>query len=109
MIIRAFALLALGLSLTACAPTVGTPGTEPLPLLAQGRDTGMIDRKPLNQREAAIAVDPDGCQAWLIDDGAEGYSGRRFDPVSGLPVCHGTPGNVYGDPRDNSFPDILPN
>jgi hypothetical protein len=100
----------LAATLAACAPTVapeGTTGTPPL--FAQGRDTGTIDRKPLSQRQASIAVDPDGCQAWLIDDGAEGYSSRRRDPVSGLPVCAGTPGYVYGEPRATGFPDILPN
>jgi hypothetical protein len=99
------------LLLSACAETVapnGTTGTPPL--MAQAKDTWIVDRKPLYQRQAAIAVDPDGCQAWIIDDGAEGYAGRRRDPVSGLPVCgHGTPGYVYGEPRANSFPDILPN
>jgi hypothetical protein len=96
--------------LAACAPTVAPEGTMGVPpLLAQGKDTGWIDRKPLSQRQAAIAVDPDGCQAWLIDDGAEGYSSRRRDPVSGLPVCKGVPGYVYGEPRATTFPDILPN
>lgn len=109
MRIRFLVVLAVGPLLSACAPTVDATGTQPLPLLAQGRDTGMIDRQPLTQKQAAVAVDPDGCQTWIIDDGAEGYAGRRHDPVTGLPVCHGTPGYVYGDPRTNSFPDILPN
>ena len=108
MRIGVLSLLLLAPALSACAPTVDATGTEPLPLLAQARDTWIIDDKPLNQKQAAVAVDPDGCQAWIIDDGAEGYAGRRRDPVSGLPVCHGTPGYVYGDPRANSFPDILP-
>jgi len=45
---------------------------------------------------AAIAVTPDGCQAWIIDDGVEGRASNRLDPVSGLPVCGGEPGVVYG-------------
>lgn len=107
---RAFAFIALGLLAACGAPTVapdGTTGTPPL--MAQARDTGWIDRKPLNQRQAAVAIDPDGCQAWIIDDGAEGYAANRRDPASGLPVCgHGTPGYVYGEPRATDFPDILP-
>ena len=48
--------------------------------------------------EAAIAYDPDGCQNWLIDDGIEGYSSPRYDPVSGLPICNNRypPGTVIG-------------
>jgi len=46
---------------------------------------------------AAIAVTPDGCQAWVIDDGVEGRASNRLDPVSGLPVCGGEPGVVYGN------------
>ncbi len=46
---------------------------------------------------AGIAVTPDGCQAWIIDDGIEGRASNRLDPISGLPVCGGEPGVVYGD------------
>ena len=52
----------------------------------QGKDTGIL----VNGR-AAIAYDPDGCQNWIMDDGLEGYSSPRYDPVSGLPVCN----NLY--------------
>lgn len=60
----------------------------------KGRDTGVL----INGR-AAIAYDPDGCQNWIMDDGLEGYSTPRYDPVSGLPVCnnHYPPGTVLGD------------
>ena len=56
-----------------------------------GRDQGV-----LTNGNAAIAYDPDGCQGWIMDDGVEGYSGRRFDPVSGLPICNNRfpPGTV---------------
>lgn len=56
------------------------------------------DEGPLQEGAGAIVYDPDGCQGWLIDDGLEGYSGRRFDPVSGLPVCNNLypPGTVIG-------------
>lgn len=49
----------------------------------QGRDSGV-----LRNGQAAIAYDPDGCQNWIMDDGLEGYSTPRYDPVSGLPVCN---------------------
>ncbi len=57
----------------------------------QGRDTGV-----LTNGQAAIAYDPDGCQNWILDDGLEGYSSPRYDPVSGLPVCNNNypPGTV---------------
>lgn len=64
-----------------------------------GRDQGV-----LKNGDAAIAYDPDGCQGWIIDDGVEGYSGRRFDPVSGLPVCNNRfpPGTVVKDYQSQS-------
>ncbi|MFE3836838.1 hypothetical protein [Pseudogemmobacter sonorensis] len=62
--------------------------------LDKGRDSGVL----LNGR-AAIAYDPDGCQNWIMDDGLEGYSTPRYDPVSGLPVCNNLypPGTVIHD------------
>ena len=66
----------------------------------------------LREGEAAIAYDPDGCQGWIIDDGAEGYSGRRYDPASGLPVCNNLypPGTVVGNYQTDSAPvkDYVP-
>jgi hypothetical protein len=73
-----------------------TPYTQsPDTIIAQPRDTG-IDKVGIADAKAAIAYDPDGCQGWIMDDGVEGYSGRRFDPVSGLPVCNSLypPGTV---------------
>ncbi len=65
----------------------------------RGRDSGVLE-----EGQAAIAYDPDGCQGWLIDDGLEGYSGRRFDPVTGLPICnnHYPPGTVIKDYQSQS-------
>ena len=90
------------------------PNGEP-PLLAKPQDGTMfgLDAQKgagLVDGQAAIAYDPDGCQIWIIDDGAEGYSSRRRDPVSGLPVCDSrvTPGYVVGDPRVNKIPDWHP-
>lgn len=57
----------------------------------QGRDSGALPNGG-----GGIAYDPDGCQGWILDDGVEGYAGRRFDPKSGLPVCNNKypPGTV---------------
>jgi hypothetical protein len=94
-----FSLIAAGLAaaslLSACSdglqPYVQSPDT----VIAVARDTGR-DKIGLKDGDAAIAYDPDGCQGWIMDDGVEGYSGRRFDPVSGLPVCNNQypPGTV---------------
>ena len=69
----------------------GHPDTVIATAYDNGRDGGVLE-----EGHAAIAYDPDGCQGWIIDDGVEGYSGRRFDPVSGLPVCNNQypPGTV---------------
>ncbi len=44
----------------------------------------------------------------MIDDGVEGYAGRRFDPKSGLPVCdnHHPPGTVVGEYQSDNPPGI---
>lgn len=44
-----------------------------------------------SELKAAIWVDPDGCEHWVIDDGVEGYMSSHLDR-SGKPVCRGTPG-----------------
>ncbi len=97
-------------TLSACGGLVPyTPG--PNTVIASNHDTG-LDSSPLVNGHAAIAYDPDGCQGWLMDDGVEGYTGRRYDPKSGLPVCNGIypPGTVVGDYRaqDHSVPDWVP-
>ncbi|MBU9697392.1 hypothetical protein GU927_005970 [Rhodobacteraceae bacterium HSP-20] len=85
----------MGLGLSACGIT---PYGGPDSVIATGQDRGFLDRGTLKNGEAAIAYDPDGCQNWLIDDGIEGYSSPRFDPVSGLPICNNRypPGTVIG-------------
>lgn len=69
--------------------------TGPDSIIATGQDQGR-DAGVLRNGQAAIAYDPDGCQNWIMDDGLEGYSSPRFDPVSGLPVCNNRfpPGTV---------------
>jgi len=80
-------------------PYVQSPDTLIAIADDRGRDTGV-----LQDGGAAIAYDPDGCQGWIIDDGVEGYSGRRFDPVSGLPVCNSLypPGTVVKNYQSQS-------
>ena len=90
----------------------GLIGTSRNTVIATAQDTGR-DSSGLIEGEAAIAYDPDGCQGWIIDDGIEGYSGRRYDPVSGLPVCNNKypPGTVLGNYQTSSAPirDWVPN
>lgn len=84
-----------GLLLSACGIQ---PYGGPDSVIATGQDRGLIDKGALVNGEAAIAYDPDGCQNWIIDDGIEGYSSPRYDPVSGLPICNNRypPGTVIG-------------
>ena len=97
--------------LGACSTAGGLDSNGNPRLIAKPQDTGIFDRTGLPQRQAAIAYDPDGCQNWLIDDGAEGYASRRRDPISGLPVCNNQfpPGYVVKEYKTNNFPDMLPN
>lgn len=95
--------LSLAASLSVATLISGCVGLTPYKagqntVIATNQDTG-LDKSGLANAKAAIAYDPDGCQGWIIDDGAEGYSGRRFDPASGLPVCNSLypPGTVLGN------------
>lgn len=99
------ALMALG----ACQTTTTQPGEQPR-LMARATDTALNNRGVLRDERAAIAIDPDGCMVWIIDDGIEGYSSRRVDPRTGLPVCTSAvpPGSVIGNPQTTAFPDFLP-
>lgn len=96
MMPRAGLFLMLGLAVSACGIR---PYGGPNDVIATGSDRGLFDRTALVNGEAAIAYDPDGCQNWIIDDGIEGYSSPRFDPVSGLPICNNRypPGTVLGE------------
>ena len=49
------------------------------------RDFG-LDAGPLSEMQAAIWIDPNGCDHWIIDDGVEGYMTPRLRP-DGTPVC----------------------
>lgn len=80
-----------------CEAPGGAYVESPNTVIATDYDYG-VESGRLKNGEAAIAYDPDGCQNWIIDDGIEGYSSPRFDPVSGLPICNNEfpPGAVVG-------------
>ncbi|HHB81504.1 MAG TPA: hypothetical protein ENK83_07160 [Aliiroseovarius sp.] len=107
---RKFALAALiaPLALAGCMSTTTSNG---VPLIAQDRDTFSGDASGPRDGVAAVAITPDGCEAWIMDEGVEGYASTRSDPSSGLPVCTNEipRGAVIGDHRtsDDLF-DILP-
>ena len=100
----------LCLALTACGDGL-SPYAGPQSAVAIARDRG-TDSGVLEEGVGAVVYDPDGCQGWLIDDGIEGYSGRRFDPVSGLPICNNQypPGTVLGNytTRSEGLRDFVP-
>jgi len=98
--------LILGCAMVGGVAACGHPSPTPD---FKGVDRGVFDRKHLSQLEAGIWIDPNGCDHWIIDDGAEGYLTTRLDPY-GKPVCSGTAapntatggfkrGSVLFDPR----------
>lgn len=98
--------------LSGCIEGVNPYVKSPDTIIAIPQDRGS-DSSGIADAKAAIAYDPDGCQGWIIDDGLEGYSGRRFDPVTGLPVCNNLypPGTVLRDYQANGAglqPDYVP-
>lgn len=107
----AVALPIAAMGLSACGGEGLTAYNGPQSAIAIANDRGR-DAGPLENGAGAIVYDPDGCQGWLIDDGLEGYSGRRFDPVSGLPICNNLypPGTVIGQyrTRTEGIPDFVP-
>ncbi len=84
--------------LSGCIEGVHPYTKSPDTIIAIPQDKG-TDTSGIADAKAAIVYDPDGCQGWIMDDGLEGYSGRRFDPATGLPVCNNLypPGTVLGD------------
>lgn len=91
-------LIVAALTLSGCAAGLTPYQQSPNTVIATAYDTG-LGSGALTNGQAAIAYDPDGCQGWIMDDGIEGYSGRRFDPITGLPICNGLypPGTVLGN------------
>ena len=99
--------LAVALVVSGCGPSRYVNG---LPVIASANDTGIFDRSPLPEGQAGIVYDPDGCQAWLIDDGLEGYASNRLDPSTGLPICNAEqpPGTVVNNYRTNNIIELYP-
>lgn len=54
--------------------------------LTDTRFDHFIDSKPLSQLEAQVWVDPEGCDHYIIDDGAESYMNVRLH-ADGTPIC----------------------
>lgn len=103
------AALVAPIALAACQSTEYTGGDPKL--IAQPYDTWFGDPEGPKDGRAAVAVLPDGCEAWIVDDGLEGYAGTRSDPKSGLPRCTSEipRGAVIGEWRSSpDLPDILP-
>lgn len=102
-----FVLLALmaPLAVAGCTSTAYTGG-EP-PLIAQDTDTWLGDESGPHEGAGAIAVLPNCTQAWLTDEGWEGYGDLRYDPKTGLPVCTTQiePGSVVGNIQGS--PDMI--
>jgi len=59
-------------------------------MLALGITAGAASAQQVVQGERYIPgiwVDPDGCEHWVMDDGAEGYMTPHINR-EGIPVCH---------------------
>ncbi len=95
--------LIAALLVSGCVDGLSPYTQSPDTVIATAADKG-TDSIGLQSGDAAIAYDPDGCQGWIIDDGVEGYSGRRYDPATGLPVCNDLypPGTVVGNYQSQS-------
>lgn len=107
---RKFVLSAL-IAPIALAGCMSTTTSDGVPLIAQNRDNVWGDGLGPRDGVAAVAVTPDGCEAWIIDEGVEGYASTRSDPRTGLPRCTKTipPGSVIGEHKVSvDIFDILP-
>lgn len=103
---RTLILIALSTGgLSACVEAFsGTTGYRgPDSYIAIAADRGS-DTTASRNDNAGIAITPDGCQTWYIDDGVEARASNRLDPVSGLPVCSAAaePGTVLGPYRSGT-------
>ncbi|MEO1557459.1 MAG: hypothetical protein AAFS01_13585 [Pseudomonadota bacterium] len=99
-----FAVIGAG-ALSACSePGMGLKSySGPDDYIAIAADGG-FDSTASRNDNAGIAITPDGCQTWYIDDGVEARASNRLDPVSGLPVCSDAaePGTVLGPYRSGT-------
>lgn len=84
--IRNLQSLSIALSVAACALALSAQD-----IAAQSKPVGKTERYV-----PAIWVDPDGCEHWVMDDGAEGYGDNRLRR-DGTPVCRsGPPCAIFG-------------
>ena len=88
MALRAFAGIALVVALALGAPVAEAQQTNS----QIGRDNGVY--------VPTIWVDPDGCEHWVMDDGAEGYMTPHTNR-QGIPVCRR--GKVCGMMQSDQF------
>ncbi|MCD9149184.1 OmpA family protein [Pseudophaeobacter flagellatus] len=83
----------------ALAAAVATLGLTTASVQAQNATTGQ--RTIVGERYVpTIWVDPDGCEHWVMDDGAEGYMTPHVTP-DGKPVCRR--GNLCGVMETDQF------
>lgn len=104
-------LLPVFLVVAACSqPVITTGPLAGAPLIARGSDSAFHNVDRLDGKKFAIAITPDGCMAWIGDNGAEGFADARLDPVTGVVVCTNyiPPGAVIGDYRQTDLFDTLP-
>lgn len=102
---------ALGVSAPVGAQTVGDVGRDAagnvytLTRDAQGNAVWMRGRPAQGGTERRVVaerytptiwVDPDGCEHWVMDDGAEGFMTPHLQP-NGMPVCRGMMMMAPGD------------
>lgn len=76
----------------AAALSIQAPSAQAQTPSQQGRDKGVYT--------PTIWVDPDGCEHWVMDDGAEGYM-TPHTTRQGIPVCRR--GNVCGVMQSDQF------
>ena len=86
------ALRAMASLTMAAALTVASTSADAQTPSQQGRDKGVYT--------PTIWVDPDGCEHWVMDDGAEGYM-TPHTTRQGIPVCRR--GDVCGGMEADQF------
>lgn len=71
------------------------------PVMAEKYVQGPTKRTVIGEAYVpTIWVDPDGCEHWVMDDGAEGYMSPHVNR-QGIPVCHR--GNMCGVVNTDQF------
>ncbi len=84
-------------ALAALTAVIALAGVAATPLAAQSNTRTVIGERYV----PTIWVDPDGCEHWVMDDGAEGYMTPHVSR-QGIPVCRR--GNLCGTlPADQFF------